>query len=42
MTITVLLYVLATISFLLAAGNVGRVGWVPLGYAFLTMSLFVR
>lgn len=42
LSITVVLYLLAFICFLLAAAGVPRIGWMNLGFAFLTLSLFVK
>lgn len=42
MSITVILYLLAFVCFVLGALNVPRANWLCAGLACLTLSLFVR
>ena len=43
MSVTMLLLLLALISFILGAANVpGRVAWTPLGLAFWVLTLLLR
>jgi hypothetical protein len=42
LSITTVLYLLAFICFILAAANAADIRWMNLGFAFLTLSLFVR
>jgi len=42
MSITIILYILATVCFCCAAFGAGKISWRDLGFALLTLSLFVR